>query len=197
MRCAFDGTAVVWCCAVDGRDALRRGQKGGEVSSMATEREEFWGAPYPILEESRIGAILPEYGPTGDGVRIVVVGGPDIRLEVQLKTVLRRLAAVHGRTLPALREAVSRQILKKTGLPLAISSSLVLLPLKVRRPRVARDPTEGFFNVLQVRRTWPAVKKNGRPSIELRGGKGVELLATREQAVNQLLIAVFAARTVL
>jgi hypothetical protein len=95
---------------------------------MAAEREEFWGAPYPILEESRIGAILPEYGPTGDGVRIVVVGGPDIRLEVQLKTVLRRLAAVHGRTLPALREAVSRQILKKTGLPLAISSSLVLLP---------------------------------------------------------------------
>ena len=100
-----------------------------------------------LPKDWEIAAILPVYTATGDCTKIVLCDGRVTILPLRLKAVLQMLARLHCKTLPLLRAWGAKQTGIKNGTPLAIDPELVLLPFRVREPRVAGDNTMGCVNM--------------------------------------------------
>ncbi|BEU86667.1 hypothetical protein TAMA11512_01310 [Selenomonas sp. TAMA-11512] len=100
-----------------------------------------------LPEDGRITAILPAYTEKGDATRILLSTGEEVLLAVRTKRALELLAARHCQSLELLRRWGRRHVNGMNGLALAMAPELVLLPLRVRAPRVRGDATLGFINV--------------------------------------------------
>ena len=103
--------------------------------------------PGKLPEDGRIAAVLPAYTDEGDATRILLSTGEEIILRVRTKRALELLAARHSQSLALLRRWGRYHVSGSNAMTLAMTPELVLLPLRVRAPKVRGDTTFGFINV--------------------------------------------------
>ena len=106
-----------------------------------------YGMGETLPEDGRIAALLPTYTSEGDATRLLLVTGEEVLLGVRRRRVLEVLAARHCQSLVLLRQWGGHRVSGKNALALAMAPELVLLPLRVRIPKVRGDATLGFINV--------------------------------------------------
>ncbi len=123
-----------------------------------------------------IAAIVPCYCSHGDMTIIVTTEGDSITTSVRIRTILRRLAASQATDLSALKKLINCATGQAIMQPLPFSISLILFPVKIRKPRIAGDITIGYINLNAV----TAINKNntGGTTISLSGGAKVSTLWT-------------------
>ncbi|SDF79254.1 hypothetical protein [Sporolituus thermophilus] len=140
-----------------------------------------------------IAAILPEYTTCGDRTVILTTDGAAHPTGARVRTVLVRLARSLAADLAALRHYSARTTGRGIMTPLPLAPDLVLLPIKVRTPRVAKDPCTGYLNLQAV----TAVRENKTgpfpATVTLQGGASVPVLWTAATVRKQLQYARLAA----
>ena len=130
----------------------------------------------PLSIHNRIAAILPCYGPQGDGCQILSVDGCSHIVTSRVPTVLRRLARSRAIDLQELRRRSGGITCRRLLQPLPLAPGLTLVPLKVRQPRVAGDPAIGYVNLCSVIAVNKPAARPGQSLIELRGGGQITCL---------------------
>lgn len=123
--------------------------------------------------DREIAAIVPAYSERGDGSLLYRRDGSCQRLPVKVETVLRALIERKCEDLHLLRKWAQGYTRVKLWAPLAISWELVLVPFKMRRPRVSGDATMGYCSFTQITELQVA----GRQTIlSLRSGQTLPVL---------------------
>ena len=98
---------------------------------------------------SSLSAIIPTYTTTGDSTTIYFTNGTNIMQNIRTKALLNRLAKALAYDLNTVRK-ISRQNTNSYLLsPLPLTSSLILMPIKIRTPRVRGDTSMGYINATQ------------------------------------------------
>lgn len=129
-----------------------------------------------LPDHDHIAAIVPEYSHAGDSTTIITTDGTILSAPVRVSTVLRRLARAQATDLPALKRLSSRATGRSILAPLPLSAGLVLVPLKVRKPKIKGDPCTGYVNshaAIAVEKTAAAPY---RTVVKLSGGGNVATL---------------------
>lgn len=115
-----------------------------------------------------IAAIKPYYNSDGGNFTLVYTSkGAKFEHRRRLKTVLKNIVSFYGFEPAALRKKYSELLGTKQNVPLPLTASLVLVPLKMRKPHFDQDGATGYVNVCAVK----AVKEESPP---LKNGKGSE-----------------------
>lgn len=128
---------------------------------------------YAIQPNIEISALLPYYTPVGDSSLIYTAAGEKISVAVKIKTVIRQLASRQAIDLYQLK-AKTAQLTKCTiWQTLVLAPDLVLVPLKIRKPKISGDATGGYFNFHQIKSTRSAA--NGT-CVELKSGEKITVL---------------------
>jgi hypothetical protein len=144
---------------------------------------------------AKIAAIVPCYSTTGDTTTIFSTDGSATILTSQVRAVIQRLAKSQAVDLAALRAKI-RSITDRTNLePLPLAPGLVLVPVKVRRPRIPGDSTTGYINLHTVAAVCPNAKKPYQTTIALSGKTEIGVLWTTTTVNRQLALARLAATT--
>ncbi|MBL0385468.1 hypothetical protein JJB07_02300 [Tumebacillus sp. ITR2] len=121
----------------------------------------------------------------GDRTRVVLADGTQ-RLDPRTVSVLLKgIARYYGVDLTAVRERYGDILGKRLHVPLPFSSGLVLIPLKMRIPRIAKDGTTGYV----VARRIDFIREGATPTecrLELQSGDGVTCLQSADFAKQQL-----------
>jgi hypothetical protein len=136
----------------------------------------------------QITAIEPCYGASGgNATRIYTASGAVHTDQRRLLTVLKRIAAHYSYTLPALRKTYTELLSGSQSLPLPLTHSLVLVPLKMRAPRFEQDGATGYVNLYAVKAVTPLATADSSPHrchLALKGGINLPVCYT-EQGVNK------------
>jgi len=128
-----------------------------------------------LVADREIAAIVPEYTAQGDHTVLYLRDGSCEFLPVKAETVVRFLSERKREDIRLLRIWAEGITHAKLWLPLGISWELVLVPLKVRLPRVEGDSTIGYFNFSGIEKFY----EQGKAAVlHLQGGKLIELMWT-------------------
>ncbi len=100
-----------------------------------------------LPNDEDIAAIEPIYSERGDVTRIYLAHGGERVVDAEVRAVLRALASRHDKTVELMRRHAERYTHRRLYNPLAASAGLVLVPVKMRRPRVKGDAALGHVNV--------------------------------------------------
>ncbi|WP_425058519.1 hypothetical protein SCACP_31760 [Sporomusa carbonis] len=142
---------------------------------------------------ARIAAIVPRYSACGDSTVIFSNDGNATILKSRIRAVIRRLAQCGAVDLAALktktRAATQRAILE----PLPLAPGLILVPVKVRQPRVAGDVTTGYVNFHAVTTVCSNKNKPYQATVQLAGKTEIPVLWTAATVNRQLTLARLAA----
>lgn len=142
---------------------------------------------------SRIAALVPCYSASGDTTTVFAADGSVTVLTSRIRAVIQRLAKSRAVDLAALR-AKTRAVTKRTNLePLPLAPGLVLVPVKVRLPRVAGDATTGYINFHAVTQVAANTNKPYQATITLSGKTEIPVLWTTTTIDRQLALARLAA----
>ncbi len=125
--------------------------------------------------KDNLAALVPQYDQSGGNATLIYtmegeVGG-DRRT---VKWNLRRLARLYCVDLEATRCRFGSYLECRQGVPLPISTVLVLVPLKVRRPVGKNDGCYGYFNPAAVEDVAAGRAGNAGSVIVLKGGYRVD-----------------------
>ncbi len=150
----------------------------------------------PVLPAyAQIAAIVPCYSTTGDTTTVFSTDGSATTIPSRVRAVIQRIAKSRAVDLGALR-AKTRAITERTNLePLPLAPGLVLVPVKVRRPRLAGDPTTGYINLHSVATVCTSTKKPYQTTIALSGKTEIPVLWTSTTVNRQLALARLADNT--
>ena len=103
----------------------------------------------PAAEDvTRVAAWIPTYTDTGDVVRTYFTDGTIRDLPYRIRTVIDHVAAHYGTSPDLLRRRHTQA--RRLWLPLPLGDT-VLVPLRVRPPRIMRDATVGYVNLRHIR----------------------------------------------
>ena len=136
----------------------------------------------PISRE--IAAIVPEYTKCGDCAFVYERGRKKRPLPVKLAAVFDHLRIRQCTDLCLLRQWAEGYTHQKNWVPLAFSWELVLVPFKIRRPRISGDGAAGYFNFEQIE---DLLLVEGQTMLRLKDGKTFPLLWTMATAQQHLL----------
>ena len=144
---------------------------------------------------ARIAAIVPCYSTSGDSTTVFSIDGSATILSARVRAVIQRLAKTRAIDLATLRSHI-RKLTERTNLePLPLAPGLVLVPVKVRRPRIAGDATTGYINFHAVDTICVSTKKPYQTIITLSGKTEIPVLWTTTTVNRQLALARLAAHT--
>ncbi|SMC39659.1 hypothetical protein [Sporomusa malonica] len=146
---------------------------------------------------TRIAAILPCYSAVGDSTTIISADGSTTTLTSRVRAVIHRLARSRAIDLTALRANTRAATERKNLEPLPLAPGLVLVPVKVRQPRVAGDTTTGYVNFHTVTAVCVSKNKPYQATITLSGKTEIPILWTAATVNRQLALARLAASTAL
>lgn len=103
------------------------------------------------MVEKGLAAFIPVYE-DGNVTRIFTCDGQQILVRRTCRTVLKNLARFYGVDLVAVRERYGRSINKKQGVPIPMTTNLLLIPVKVRKnPLGENDGTLGYVNFREIK----------------------------------------------
>ncbi|HWR45803.1 hypothetical protein [Sporomusa sp.] len=144
---------------------------------------------------TRIAAIVPCYSARGDSTIIIADDGNTTTLDSRVHAIIRRLAKTRAVDLAALR-ARTRAVTERKNLePLPLAPGLILVPVKVRQPRVAGDTTIGYVNFHAVTAVCVNKNKPYQATVTLSGKTELPVLWTPATVNHQLALARLAAST--
>lgn len=129
-----------------------------------------------LPQTNLIAAILPHYTASGDTTKIITTDGQTISTNLRLKSVLRRVAATHAVDLVHLRRNVGRATGRAIHQPLPLTPKAMLIPVKVRKPKIAGDTCTGYLNYYSVRDIHVRESDQRYSTVLLAGGAEVDIL---------------------
>jgi hypothetical protein len=121
----------------------------------------------------------------GDMTKIVLRDGTSWLDPRPVKAVLRQVVRYFGIDLTAVRERYGDILGRKLHVPIPLSAHLVLVPLKMRTPRIQKDGTTGYIATHVVQRVIPD-RASTRCKLEVQGNGRVECLQSSGFALQQL-----------
>lgn len=101
---------------------------------------------YTLPENTKIAAIIPEYTESGDQTILFLTDGTKIPINLKVATVVRRLANRQTIDLCSLKNKTAKITKCALWHPLVLAPDLVLVPVKIRKPKISGDVTGGYFN---------------------------------------------------
>ena len=94
-----------------------------------------------------VSALLPIYEEgAGDSTLFVNRDGHKRIIHKKLKTVFKRLVSHYSYDLESLHQKYGELISQKYKIPLPLHPYLILVPFKIREPRIKGDFTYGYIN---------------------------------------------------
>lgn len=129
-----------------------------------------------LYDGAQIAAILPCYTASGDGVTLLTKDNRCIETNVSIRTTIRRLARSQATDLTELKRHTARTTGQRILHVLPLAGSLVLFPVKVRVPRIAKDTAIGYINATAVARLEPLGEPPYKSVIILTSGRKVPCL---------------------
>lgn len=132
--------------------------------------------PLPLDQE--IAALIPCYTETGDSTRILTTSGLALPLPVRPRAVLNRIARRCATDLAALRHITSLKTQRSILQPLPLAPRLLLIPVKIRTPRVPGDTCTGYINYYAVLGAKPCQDPPVHTVLTLTGGHTIGTLWT-------------------
>lgn len=150
---------------------------------------------YPLPAPERIAAIVPCYNALGDNTTVIACDGSSTTLACRVRAVIGRLAKSRAIDLAALKARIRVDIERKNLEPLPLAPGLVLVPVKVRKPRVAGDSTTGYVNFHAVTAVCANTNKPYQTTITLSGKTKLPVIWTNATVNRQLALARLAAST--
>jgi hypothetical protein len=103
-----------------------------------------------LPKADHLAAILPVYTEAGDTTTIITRDGTATSVNTKIKSVIQRLARTHSLDLISLRKNCAALTGRSLHQPLPITPGLVLIPVKVRKARVAGDNCTGYINYYAI-----------------------------------------------
>lgn len=103
---------------------------------------------------SGIAALVPVYeSGQGNVTWLITSDGGEHLIPKTVKTVLKRIARAYGADLSALRKNYGKAVNRKNYVPIPLSSSLILIPVKFReRPLSENDGTVGYLSYYEIQK---------------------------------------------
>lgn len=106
---------------------------------------------YTLPDNSKIAAVVPQYTKHGDQTSIYLTDGTHITTSLKVATIIRHLANRQIIDLSSLKNK-TKQITKCTlWHPLVLAPDLVLVPIKMRKPKISGDATGGYINFHHIK----------------------------------------------
>ncbi|KXG78373.1 hypothetical protein AN618_04390 [Fervidicola ferrireducens] len=101
-----------------------------------------------------IAALVPVYeSGQGNATRLITSDGKEHLVSHTVKTVIKRIARAYGADLSALRKNYGKAVNRKNYVPIPLSSSLILIPVKFReRPLSENDGTVGYLSYYEIQK---------------------------------------------
>lgn len=106
------------------------------------------------LEEGLL-ALVPVYGQEGSASHVYTCRG-DYKDSHTVNWLLSGIASYYGTSMKLLKEVYAPLLNRANTIPLPLSREMVLLPFKMREPRIAGDTSLGYVNGLRISRVEPA-----------------------------------------
>lgn len=104
---------------------------------------------YTLDNISTLSAIIPTYTTTGDCSILYFANNTESLQNIRIKAVLNRLIKDYAFDLKTIKR-VSRQNTNSYLLtPLPLAPNLILMPIKIRTPRIRGDTSLGYINAAQ------------------------------------------------
>ncbi|WP_371372095.1 hypothetical protein [Sporomusa aerivorans] len=138
---------------------------------------------------AHIAAIIPCYTDLGDSTRIIMQNGGIITFPTRLKGVVQKLAKSRAIDLVTLKTNTRLTTARKNMTPLPIAPGLVLVPLKVRKPRIAGDVTTGYVNLQAVSAVKVSPHSSLQATVTLIGATELSVLWSVDTVRRQLALA--------
>lgn len=105
----------------------------------------------PIMMEKEILYAIPVYQEgQGDISKILYEDGKEIYRPFHIRTLIRKIAYENYTDLVSLKRKMREQLGQKNILPYPVHSRLILIPVKVRKPRLKKDGAFGYINYVWV-----------------------------------------------
>lgn len=101
--------------------------------------------------EKGLAAFLPIYD-DGNVTQVLTSCGKEFVVRKTCKTVLKNLARFYNVDLVAVREYYGKVVNKKQGVPIPLTTNLLLIPVKARKnPLGENDGTFGYVNFREIK----------------------------------------------
>lgn len=144
------------------------------------------------LEEvhSQVAALCPLYQDgSGDGTEIILRSGERLWQPRRIRAVRTALARLYGVDLVAVRRRYGALLERSSSVPLPLSARLVLVPLRLRRPRCRGDACLGYVSYREVKEVREVAAGPFRSLLILTSGVEVPVLSHRRVVVQHLSAA--------
>jgi len=103
------------------------------------------------LVHEGLAAFIPVYD-EGNVTHVITKKGKRFPIRRTCKTVLKNLARFYNVDLASIREYYGRAVNKKQGVPIPITTNLLLIPVKARKnPLGENDGTLGYVNFREIK----------------------------------------------
>ena len=100
-------------------------------------------------------ALIPVYADGGNACRIYTAGR-EHQDNHTLRWILSQITSYYGTSIKLLHQLYGPVLNRSNTIPLPLSRETLLLPLKMREPRVSGDSTIGYLNGRSISRVEPA-----------------------------------------
>lgn len=163
----------------------------GEKDIIITEHtfEYKWGEGLKKIERilaKGLACLMPVYQPgEGNAAKLIADDGSTFIDSRTIKTVLNLICRYYTIHIEACRDKYGKILNQRLGIPLAVHSAMVLIPLKLRKPLLPKDGAYGYINLYSIESV-EEFQKHTR--IVLKGGVSVlclQRLGTVLQQINK------------
>ncbi|HHY90973.1 MAG TPA: hypothetical protein GX503_04835 [Clostridiales bacterium] len=98
-----------------------------------------------------LACLMPVYEPgEGNAVKLIADDGSTFIVPRTIKTVLNLICRYYMIHIEACRARYGKILNQRLGVPLAIHGSMVLIPLKLRKPLLPKDGAYGYVNLYSI-----------------------------------------------
>ncbi|QJW48200.1 hypothetical protein HA075_22330 [bacterium BFN5] len=144
---------------------------------------------YKLPPYENIAAILPRYSTQGDHAVVISTDGLSTCTANSVRTLIKRLARSRSTDLVALRAHTARATQRSILQPLPLAPGLVLVPVKVRQPRISGDNCTGYVNLHAITAVTTCKQQPYRSTLSLAGNTEVPALWSTTTINRQLQCA--------
>ncbi len=138
----------------------------------------------------KLTAVRPIYlKDTGKACEVYLNNGETIIDNRDAKTILKDLAGFLAVDLGSLRKFCSHRLAAKNTLPLPLTPKILLVPLRLRKPKVSKDSATGYINYFDIAN---AIPKEGDTVLELTCGRKI----TCHQSIGTVQVHLVYARLI-
>lgn len=131
-----------------------------------------------LTNPGAVAAIIPVYKESGDETMVIYQDGSHDTVPLKVRTVINRLAKLYSLDLIQLKKKTEGITQRSLYNPIVMSPSVILVPVKTRKPRVIGDRTLSYINLPAVKKISPSTVADCKSQIKLAGDYTAECLWT-------------------